>query len=813
MKELIKLLIAVLTSSMFAMTVQAKDFQVKGIVVDSLTNEGEPFVTWRIFEQGEMKSPIKVGTSDENGAFSEELPHVGEYLIAFSAVGRNQTERKFSVSTDNHIVNLGQIILSDANETLDEVVVSARRPIISSENDKLIYNMEEDPAAKSSTVIEMLRKVPMVTVDGEDNIKLNGSTSFKIYVNGKPDPMLSQNPQQILKVMPASSIKKIEVITEPGAKYDAEGSGGILNIVTESKSTTDGAMANFSGALSNRDANTTVYARAKKGNFAVGATYTIGKQFDRTSPNKGLRENFLSDSEKYYQNLLTVTQRATINLGNLQVSFEPDTLNLFTLSGNVVLVDASGDITGEFSMSATDMTPTWSYREGSKAIIDVRTMNVAASYQHNFRRQGHNLILSYLFNHGNNRQNFSNRYFDFKGIPTIPDERNDVETPSDEHTLQIDYTNPFSPGHLAEFGAKFILRRNDNNSSYYTATDEDFIFDNTKSIKMQQFQDVAAAYASYTLNYRKLTFKGGLRYEYTHMGADFRTAGYENFSSTLHDIVPNVMMGWKLNDASNIRLSYQMRISRPNIENLNPFHNTSIPGEVTYGNPDLSSSTNNDIILTYSDFGHSIGYNLSLKYSRSDNLVSEYSYIDNSVLYTTYDNIGNQQETSLSGYAAWSITPKMRLSINGTVRYSNFNFSKMEIRNFGWSGNFGGDFSYEMPWKLRLNAYGGYGSKQTSLQGFSTSWYYYGLSVTRKFLKDNRLEIGINTNQFLTPDQTYTVTKETDTFRSVTRFTNPQWKVGISINYTLGGLNQDVKKAAKSIVNDDIQTGSSGNIL
>lgn len=138
-------------------------------------------------------------------------------------------------------------LAADSVKELDEVVVMARRELIKSDGAKLTYDVEHDPSAGTNTVMEMLRKVPMVSVDGEDNIKVKGQSNFKIYVNGKPDPMLSGDPKAVLKAMPASSIKRIEVITDPGAKYEAEGTGGILNIITTTKQSLEGYNGNVRG--------------------------------------------------------------------------------------------------------------------------------------------------------------------------------------------------------------------------------------------------------------------------------------------------------------------------------------------------------------------------------------------------------------------------------------------------------------------------------------------------------------------------------------------------------------------------------------
>ena len=172
---------------------------------------------------------------------------------------------------------------------LQGVEVVKQKSLVKSDIDKITYDIESDPDSKSNSILEMLRKVPMVTVDGEDNIQVNGSSSFKIYVNNKPNQMMSNNPKEVLKSMPANSIKKIEVITNPGPKYDAEGVGGILNIITHNQGI-EGYTATFSGNVSNRGAGGGVYATVKSGKLTLSTDYNYSYTDSPRSSSGGSRK-------------------------------------------------------------------------------------------------------------------------------------------------------------------------------------------------------------------------------------------------------------------------------------------------------------------------------------------------------------------------------------------------------------------------------------------------------------------------------------------------------------------------------------------
>ncbi len=207
-------------------------FQVKGILLDSLTQEGEPYATIRIVRDDKPEKPVKMMVSDMKGRFRETVSGKGKFTLSVTSVGRTTIVRKFTVKESGETFDFGTIYMTDAANELGVVEVVAQKPLVKADIDKIEYSVSDDPDSETNTMLEMLRKVPMVTVDGEDNIKVNGSSSFKVYVNGKPNSMMSNNPTEVLKSMPANTIKKIEVITNPGPKYDAEGVGGILNIIT-----------------------------------------------------------------------------------------------------------------------------------------------------------------------------------------------------------------------------------------------------------------------------------------------------------------------------------------------------------------------------------------------------------------------------------------------------------------------------------------------------------------------------------------------------------------------------------------------------
>ena len=265
-----------------AMAAQGQTTTVSGELLDSLTHEGEPFATIRVYKGRKSEKPVAMSVTGQDGKFAQKVTGQGSYLISFSSMGRKEIVRKVQLTAAGGTISLGQLLVQDDAKQLKGVEVVAQKPLVKMETDKMSYDVQADNDAKTNTVLDMLRKVPMVTVDGQDNITVNGQSSFKVYVDGKPNVMFSANPSQIFKSMPASAVKSIEVVTNPGAKYDAEGVGGVLNIVMnhadgQGKMKMNGYNGNVSLTASSRGWRTSGFLSGQQGKLTYSANVMYSK--------------------------------------------------------------------------------------------------------------------------------------------------------------------------------------------------------------------------------------------------------------------------------------------------------------------------------------------------------------------------------------------------------------------------------------------------------------------------------------------------------------------------------------------------------
>ncbi len=816
-KRVLFFLLAIISIGVLANPKGVLPYTVKGVLVDSITKEGEPYSTIRIALKNDIQKPVKLDVTGINGQFSESLASVGTYVISFSTVGKMTVARQFTLSETHKTVDLGTISISESTEMMKGVEVVAAKPLVKSDIDKIEYNIKDDPESQTNTMLEMLRKVPLVTVDGEDKIQVNGSSKFAVHVNNKPNSMLTKNPSDILKNMPASSIKKIEVITDPGAKYDAEGISGILNIITDDNSNMQGYNVTLRANASNLRSGSSAYGTVQVGKFTVTGNYSINYNKSGDESSHSERETFNNDTYKYLTNDIKYKAHGHFQYGEMEGSYEVDSLNLISFSAGLWSYNFKNNSTGSTLMRNNLLDDIYSFNSISGGKDYLTNLDLGFDYQRSFRSNKEKMFtFSYRLSHNPNENDKYSYYEGIEDYPyTLRDLKYNTNNKSDEHTFQLDYTTPLGKIHTVSTGVKYILRLNNSTTdNYYDNKDnKGFVYDETGSTDFNQHYDILAAYGEYKLKYKKYSAKAGLRYEYSMMGINYHKGSITDFNTHFNDLVPSVSFGWKFNDSQNINLSYNMRISRPDIYYLNPYVNKYDPTNISYGNPDLNSEKSHSFNLKFGSFTPKFSFNLNMSYRFINNSIEQYTFMQkddsgNSVQYTTFNNIGKYKSWGLSAYINWSMTKTTRFNANLGGRYSDYKSELMNLANSGWSGNFWGGIQQTLPGKIRLNLNGGGSTKSISLQGNYSGYYYYSFSVNRSFMKEDRLNISAYIRNPFNHYLNFNSKTVTTDFMTNSSDKDPMRRFGVSVSYRIGKLQARVKKAERSIENDDVKSGS-----
>jgi len=688
-------------------------------------------------------------------------------------------------------------------QTLDEVVVAQRRKLIKNDIDKLTYDVQHDKTAQTKTTLEILKKIPLVTVDGQENIRVQGSTSFKVYKNGHPDPSLSgQNLKDILKAIPASTIKRIEVITDPGAKYDAEGTTAILNIVMMSNTKLQGVSGKVNSDVnSHGSVRLGTYLITKVGKLTTTVNYNLRKQGRKqTENNREEVYNYVKTGEqkRVYG---TSSTAATIHFGNIGASYEIDSLNLLTASTTFIgyKADANTQSTTErwnksnqliYKFDSDVTTPGYSYFN----------LGGRLDYQHKTHLDGEVLTLSYMLAATRQHTIFHQMYNNMVNFPVsyTSYDRN-TRNHFTEHTFQIDYVRPFGKYHKIESGTKYILRYNNSTSLMdYQGTTPDM------ESNFKHNAQVAAAYLSYIFTAGKWAARAGLRYEFTRMKASYPDGSNADYHANLNDWVPSASLQYKISDGQTLKFSYNTSINRPGIGYLNPAV-ISTPTAVSFGNANLGSSRNQALHLEYMLVTSKLTLQLSPYYSYTNNGIGHILYEQNRKDVSTYQNVLKSKVFGLSSYTEWTPFTGTSFTLNADIRYARITLPTPYIKNSGCGGDIYFNWEQKVPWKLTLTTSigGEYGNRVYDPYAIEGHWFYYDFTLTRRFFKD-KLTVSLSAESPFIKERSSTYRIVRGDYTGYERSVMYPQRFNIGFSWSFGKLKASVKTAARSIENDDL---------
>ena len=784
---------------------------VKGLLMDETLGESEPFATVRVFKAGKTEKPVAMFLTDENGQFSQEVKGKGRFDIVFSSIGKEDLKKTVELEGKG-ILNLDTLYIKENATMLKGVEIVAQKQLVKMDVDKMSYNVAEDEDSKSYTVLDMLRKVPMVTVDGQDNITVNGSSSFKVYVDGLPNVMFSSNPSMVFKSMPATAVKSIEVVTNPGAKYDAEGAAGILNIVMNKQ--------NPQAAQSMNGYNGTV--RASVGNKQLGGSVFINGQQGKLSYSANVMTSYnkpgntTTETEQIQDNgatqLLTSENdlKTPFTMGNLTLGYQIDSMSVLNLTAQVNSMNIK--TTGTSLTTLSGYGNNFSYGSTTELKNKRTSFSGSLDYQR-FFNQDHtkSLALTYQLNYSPAKTEMTNNFNSTSDYIDLTDRYSDSKNNTTSHTFQVDYTTPIGKGQTLSLGGKLQLHDATADSKYYLKG----VYDPTSSSDYEYKNSILAGYGEYAGNFNKLGVKAGLRYEYTWQDVEYHLGNGEDFKKTYGNLVPTASLQYTLSQGSNLGLTYNMRISRPGISYLNPYVDKSNPIALTYGNPELDVEKSHNFSLVYNLFNPKLMVNLNLHHNFMDNAIAQYSFYDsNNLLNTTYGNVVKSHQTGLSGYVNYLVTKNTRLFFNGGLNYTDMRSDVLAQSNSGWTANAMIGLQQTLPWDLKLSAFAITSTKSYSLQGWNGGFNLLTGSLSKSLLKDKLTlsvsgVVGLNKGGKLNIES-YSSGKD---FTSHTNVKVPIYGVTFTVSYTFGNSKIRAKQHTNRVQDDFIEQRSQGEII
>jgi ferric enterobactin receptor len=778
----------------------SKDYikgNISGKIVDSKTGE---ILEYANISLTNIKwDKIIEGTiSDAKGRFSMNKIRTGSYQISVSYLGYEIQSVNFKLTKKKPDIKLADILLVANNEMLSEVKITEQKPIFESKIDKIVYNAENDMNEGLNDATDVLRKAPLLTVDLEGEVSLRGSKNIKFLVNGKASTFFSSDIATALQMIPADEIKSVEIITSPGAKYDGEGDAGIVNIITKRK-VIDGYKSTINGSFGNRMNKQSVNLSLGKGRFGISARGSARYSWPRKGESKFGRRSWD------------------------EIDFNGDTTGLSTLNqesktfGNWVGIGGSINMYYDINAYNSIMSD---IRFGSRGSFNenntITNNNDTIIYKSFLETSSESKNIEWSTDYTKTFANDDEREFNISlqiggdlgddNIYSSREEINQYSTYNDEKeiefTLQTDYIHPFMEENKLELGAKLINRDREVVSTTTSKINEVRQAQNIFNYNQQ----VLSTYISSDWSFNNdIGLKTGVRYEYTIINGDFKGNKYGN-------ILPNITISKNFSKTKSLKLSYNNRILRPGIQNINPNIIKNDDYSTSEGNPELTPANAKQIEMGYNQFGRKYqgSYNLYIK--KTSDIIERYSRIDNGITKSSYENIGSSTNYGFNYFGSLRFDKfNIRTGFNLYQYEGNGDINDQEISltsSLLYSYNFGGSYNIGDYWKAEC--WGFFRSPNQTIQGSSTSFSMMSFGIKKEF-KNKRGSLGIRIIEPFKDKKVFVTDIAGQNFTQISERILTFRSVGISFKYTFGKLNFKSSSKKSSIKNDDVSEGENSD--
>jgi ferric enterobactin receptor len=725
-----------------------------GIILDSNSRQPIEYATVSLFKEGNTKA-INGALSNSQGKFKMEITQTGIFNLTVESIGYEPYSLKnIQIDKNAHKI-LEKIYLRKKITQLQGVTVIAPQNLIENKIDKMVFNAEKDLTSQGGVATDILKKIPMISVDVDGNVELAGSNSIRFLIDGKPSTAFGNNIADVLQSIPASQIKSIEVITNPGAKYDAEGLGGIINIILK-HSMMKGMNGNISLTAASRNENANLNFNVRNGNFGVNL-YVNGNyripvntpyNSTRISQDTGAKTQVIFDQDGSSRFSRFGTEAG---LG-IDYTFRKKNNFNFSVSTNSFGNNNNGYLNQSQNTSDINGLPVSQVFTLSETQSDFRVHEINASldYKKTFDKENQELDIGVHSSFGNSTFNSTNNQFAQPGDSLFYGTNNSNPGKQTETEMVIDYSQPIAKELIWGVGGKMSymdIHSTSNVLSLQPATG-DYIYDSTLSNFLRYQQYVYALYTELSFPVVKwFDTKVGVRYERTEIKTFFSDITQQVPEPGYNTFVPSLYLSRKLNDKQTLKLSYSRRINRPDYRDLNPFINTTDPNNVTAGNPYLKPEIGNRLELGWSDNLSSGGsFVVSAFYRTSQYDIQPYvvyyaslpvgDTVYTNVAVSTRENVGLEKDLGLSLFA--DLHPTSRFNVR-----SNFFLFYRKTENeidpgqdvYSWNYRFNLNMSYNFNSNLAGEFFGNFRSPRNELQGKYPSFTSYTLAFRKQIWK------------------------------------------------------------------------------
>ena len=711
---------------------------ISGTLLDSISGEPISYATVGVIDF-ETDSIINGAIADDEGDFKvKDLPP-GRYELQISFIGYAAlTIDDIMLTPKRPDYNAGKIMLTPENKLLQEVRVVGQAALIEAKPDKLVYNAERDVTSRGGDASDVLRKVPLLTVDLDGNVSMRGSGNIRILINGRPSSIFNNNIADALKMMPADQIKSVEVITAPSAKYDAEGTAGIINIITRKKNIEGlaGSVDVTGGTRANRGNVNLNYGKGRLGITASGGGHY---NWPQTGTTEILRET------RNELGITTLTQDGTS---------ESSRLGFRSHAGFEYKANAFSSINGSFSYrghKSTNLNDIESFYYQAQSVLleqyeresDAESKrggwDAELEYERKFPQEDREWSIALEVDRDTDH---SNSFYDL--TYTVPAnaadalEQNLDDGRNYEYIAETDYVQPISKHVKIETGIRARLRGIESDFEYrtYDPDLERWLSDPERTDIFYYDQNVYAAYVSGTFELGEMTsIITGLRAEMTDLAGDFENFN-SNFENTYTNLLPNFTIAQRTGEYNQLRLSYNQRIQRPNQRHINPFVDYNDNRDISFGNPSLTPELVHQVEIATNLFIKESMLSLSVYGRRTEDLIESLLRVnEDGVSETTFENFGIRSAAGFNLFGTVSIGKSF--SIQGGTDFNFWEIKGMledeDLSNSGYDYNARLNLSWSLTETLKVEGFGFFRSPSFSVQGKTPSWSTMSVGVRKEF--------------------------------------------------------------------------------
>ena len=784
---------------------------ITGTIMDASTDTPVGYATVSLYNTSEEL--INGTLSEDDGTFVVTDVADGTYRVEITFLGYEKLSVSDVVVAGGRATEMGTVSLGSAAELLEEVTVTGQRSLIEEKVDRLVYNAEQDQLSRGGDASDVLRRVPLLQVDLDGNVSLRGNSNIRVLINNKPSTIIASSVADAMKMIPADQIKSVEVITSPSAKYDAEGSGGIINIITK-KNSLAGYFLNVDTGVGLRGSNLGLNGSYRKGKFGL-TLGGFGRAFYNKSETSLVQQFANSRSEQ--------SGEGSDNglFGRYNLGLDYDITDKQFLSGGIRfgLRNFNRDQLQTTSVFA-DENPVSTFLRDIESESSGNSIDLNLDYLYVIR-PGRELSISTLYSTTDENSNFISANLD--GSETIQSQLQNLNNSNNQEiTLQTDYIHPIGEKQIVEVGAKGILRQVNSDFRYLSALGGgELTLDGQRPAGQLNYgQDIAAAYGAYTLSLPgEVTVKAGLRYERTMIEA---TQNNETIEIPDYDnLVPSVNLSKRMGGGSTMKLAYSRRIQRPWLRQLNPNVNLENTQNIEVGNPLLRPELTDNYEVGYSNMFGQTYLNLSLFGRNTANAINQVrTPIDSldGVLLTTYENIGREQAVGINLFVNLYLTN--RWTVNGGL---DLDYAQLEGQVTGQDGlsvtasNSGINYGGRLMSQLKMNrgwsaqAFTFMRGRRVQLQGYRGGFGMYAIGFSKEF-NEGRGTIGLSAENFAGRGWTLRSELETPNFSQVREDLLINRNVKLTFSYKFGELEADrARRKTRGVSNDDLMGGGDDN--